>query len=135
MRFPDKVPLNESMDAWKIADITQIYESPLGQIGEFKIWSVYGDYIYLIFDADFVIAGNGYAKHYIPKNEIWIDRMTAEDDLPFVIIHEISESCIMRDLDYSYEKAHNMANAIEFEARKINYTPRQHKDTTLQEAE
>jgi hypothetical protein len=114
-------PLNEGMEAWKDADIKQIYINPLGRIGEFKIWAVYGDYVMLIFDADFVIAGNGYAKKYIPENEVWLDRMVAKDDISFVIIHEITEACMMRDLGYSYEKAHRMANEIEYQMRIKNY--------------
>jgi hypothetical protein len=113
--------------AWKegTVDIAQIYEKPIIKIDNWKVWSVYGDYVMLKMDMDFVIAGNPYAKKYIPENEIWIDRMVAKDDLVFVMIHEISESIIMRDLGYTYEKAHRIANEIEYKARIKHYEDRQ----------
>ena len=102
-------------------DISQIYLRRFGTFAGFKIYEVYGDYIMLHFDMDFVIAANGYAKKYIPKDEIWLDRMVSKDDALFVIIHEITEAIIMRNLGYTYEKAHRIANEVEYQVRKRNF--------------
>jgi hypothetical protein len=122
MEFESRV--NAPVEVWgdENIDISQIYLKKFGKFAGFKIYEVYGDYIMLHFDMDFVIAGNGYAKNYIPRDEIWLDRMVSTNDVLFVIVHEITEAIIMRDLGYTYEKAHRIANEIEYQARKRDYT-------------
>jgi len=117
-----KAPINNPK-GWEYVDINQLYDDYLGEFCGYRIYKVYGDYVYLIFDADFVLAGNDQAKKYIPEGEIWLDRTISKDDIIFVLIHEITENVLMRDSGLTYNKAHDIANQIEYAVRKKHYKP------------
>jgi len=60
-----------------------------------------------------------YAK-YIPEDEIWIDDvfLMKPNDMEAIILHEKLERKLMKDYDYSYNKAHDIANKAELLFRK-----------------
>jgi hypothetical protein len=124
-KFPEEIenlkkfPLNRKYFEW---DPNEVYDEYLGELDGFKIWKVYGDYIMICMDADFVCGGNGYAKNYIPKDEIWLDRSVSQDDIVYVVIHEMDEVRHM-ELGWTYNEAHSNANQVEWEIRKATYVP------------
>ena len=64
-------------------------------------------------DIDFGLGGNHYAYRYIPKNEIWIEKIISPRERKFIIAHEIIERHMMDKYKYPYQKAHNIANKLE----------------------
>ncbi len=69
-------------------------------------------------DVDFTMGGHAYRYLYIPKNEIWIDKLYAKTpDLEPLIWHEYLERKLMED-GTDYEKAHTIASDLEITLRE-----------------
>jgi tRNA nucleotidyltransferase (CCA-adding enzyme) len=70
-------------------------------------------------DADLPENEQKYAKH-IGENEYWIDDvfMIKPDDFEAILLHERTESYIIRHFGYEYDDAHEIANKIEMMFRK-----------------
>ena len=70
-------------------------------------------------DADLPEDEQKYAKH-IPENDYWIDDvfMIKPDDFEAILLHERTESFIIRHYGYEYDDAHEVANKIEMMFRK-----------------
>lgn len=81
-----------------------------------KVWIVDGRLVRDMYKTDFVLGGHGYVYSWIPNNEIWIDDQTDEVDIPFVLIHEITELKLMKE-GIKYTVAHNKASQTEYAAR------------------
>jgi hypothetical protein len=60
-----------------------------------------------------------YAK-FIPENEIWIDELhkIKPEDFKGILRHENTERNLMKYHNYSYDKAHDIANKAEIKLRK-----------------
>lgn len=78
-----------------------------------QIYIVDGNFIRSKLFVDFVLGGHGYIYHFIPKNEIWIERTISQHDMKNNLIHEIIEYIFMRYLAYSYNRAHDITANIE----------------------
>jgi hypothetical protein len=70
-------------------------------------------------DADLPEDEQKYAKN-IPENEYWIDDvfMIKPNDFEAILLHERTESFIIRHYGYEYDDAHEIANKIEMMFRK-----------------
>jgi hypothetical protein len=66
-------------------------------------------------DTDFTEGCHHRVDHckFIPKNEIWVERMIDSDDEKANAAHEISEYLLMRSAKMSYDKAHEHALRVE----------------------
>jgi hypothetical protein len=78
-----------------------------------QIYIVDGNFIRSKLFVDFVLGGHGYVYHFVPKNEIWIERTISQNDMKNNLIHEIVEYIFMKYLNYSYNRAHNITANIE----------------------
>ncbi len=65
----------------------------------------------------FIGGGHGHVYGWIPKDEIWLERMLNKRAHRFNFAHEIIEVILMKELRFSYEKAHGIANRLEGELR------------------
>jgi hypothetical protein len=86
-----------------------------GQSGDVSAWIVDGGYIRDSTFIDFTAGGNPERYDFIPANEIWIDSRN-EDEAGFILLHELRESALMAG-GMVYDKAHDIANTYEQEAR------------------
>jgi len=70
-------------------------------------------------DADLPKDEQKYAKH-IPENDYWIDDvfMIKPADFEAILLHERTESFIIRHYGYEYDDAHEIANKVEMIFRK-----------------
>ena len=70
-------------------------------------------------DADKPKNEQKYAKH-IPENDFWVDDvfMVKPDDFEAILLHERTESFIIRHYGYEYDDAHEISNKIEMMFRK-----------------
>ena len=60
-----------------------------------------------------------YAKH-IPPDELWVDdvHLTKPNDFEGILLHERTESYLIKHYGYTYDDAHDIANKIELLFRK-----------------
>ncbi len=63
--------------------------------GNLKVWLVDGVYVRSHIDEEFTNFGQHYRYSYIPLNELWIDRGTKTDEVPFFIDHLLVEHRLM----------------------------------------
>ena len=101
----------------------KVYVRSLGDIvideDEFTLsgFLVDGDFVRDHFKTDFVEGAHGYVFPWIPKDEVWIESNLKEEDVRFVMFHEVFELLMMRDFNMPYERAHDMAALEEFKLR------------------
>lgn len=91
----------------------------LGNVISFDVWSVDGEAIRNQIDIDFVAGGNPGRYNYVPMGQIWIERNIARKGIAPVIVHEIVECIFMQVGRMTYSQAHDMANAIEGDMRRL----------------
>ena len=68
---------------------------------------------------EFVQGGHGLVYRWIPKTEIWIERMSDRKDECAILFHEVKENRLMRYHGLKYEAAHKIAN---FDEQRIRRT-------------
>ena len=81
-----------------------------------SVYLVDGEKVRDLFDTSFVEGGHDKVYHYIPHNQIWIDKDLPDKDRLFVLVHESVERDLMKK-GSSYSDAHNEANNREFRFR------------------
>lgn len=86
-----------------------------------KVFRVNGRAVRDNHNSDFTEGGHGYVPHYgfIPKNEIWVERMLDLDDEEENLAHELVEYVLMRYGKMDYNTAHEHALEMEAALRKI----------------
>lgn len=80
--------------------------------GKIKIWLVDGKIVRDYFLVDY--AGGGHDKVYgfIPKDEIWIDKVLNPNKIKFTVLHELSERRFMSE-GGKYSESHKRATLVE----------------------
>lgn len=69
---------------------------------------------------EFVLGGHHYRYNFIPEDEIWIERLIADDqDRLAIIAHEIIERALMKSRGMKYDAAHETANKFEIAMRRL----------------
>lgn len=67
---------------------------------------------------EFVEGGHGLVYRWIPKGEVWVERMASRQDECFNTIHEITEYHTMAQHGWRYNRAHRVADRIEQRLRR-----------------
>jgi len=100
----------------------EVYLGKYGVINSEKIivWIVDGRIVRDLFHCDFQDGGSDFSYKWIPNNEIWIENVIREKEIPCIILHEVVERFLMKHKQYSYTKAHDIASSVEFRARNKN---------------
>lgn len=93
------------------------YIQKLEEIGDLHVWIVDGSYIRGHIDEEFTNFGQHYRYHYIPINELWIDREAEHDEHQFFIDHLLVEHRLMAK-GMPYEKALPEADLAERKERR-----------------
>lgn len=70
------------------------------------------------YKTDYTQGGHGYVYPWVPKFQIWVEDGTDHREIPFVVCHEYLERRLMRDAGLGYNRAHEIASALEFDLRK-----------------
>jgi hypothetical protein len=71
------------------------YEKLVGKIGNLKIWIVDGKYVRDRLNEEFTNCGEHYQFHFIPKNEMWLDREFGTKDEKYYIDYILTEYELM----------------------------------------
>ncbi len=66
---------------------------------------------------EFALGGHPWVYDFVPKGEVWLERMRSSASYRFTFAHEMIEIVLMRELGYPYLKAHTIANRLEGELR------------------
>ena len=80
--------------------------------GPLAVWLVDGSYVRKNIDEEFSNFAHHYSLSEIPKNEIWIDQETDQDEQRFFVHHAVLERRLMRD-GADYDTARRAANREE----------------------
>jgi len=81
-------------------------------VGKVKIWLVDGKIVRDFFLVDYAAGGHDKVYAFIPKDEIWIDEVLNQDEIKFIILHELSERRLMSS-GKKYSEAHKSATLTE----------------------
>jgi hypothetical protein len=79
-----------------------------------KVYKVDGKYVRENIDPDFTQGGHWLVYNYVPKNEVWIERMRNPEEDKLSLGHELDEINDMDKNDETYEDAHQAAIEREF---------------------
>ena len=85
----------------------------------YKIFVVDGNYIRNNIDIDFVGGGNPARYQYVPDGELWIEKLSnnEESDIEGFIEHEYTECERMINKGETYSQAHDKASKVEKKIR------------------
>lgn len=88
----------------------------------YKIYIVDGNYIRNNIDIDFVGGGNPSRYQYVPKGELWVEKLSDgnKNDIDAFIEHEYVECERMKNKGESYDVAHEKASEVEKIIRNKN---------------
>ena len=67
---------------------------------------------------EFVQGGHGLVYKWIPKGEVWVERMRSRKDECYILFHEVAEQQLMRYRGMKYAAAHAIANREEQQLRR-----------------
>lgn len=67
---------------------------------------------------EFALGGHPLVYPFVPKGEVWLERMRSSASYRFTFAHEMIEIILMKELRYPYLKAHDIANRLEGELRR-----------------
>ena len=93
------------------------YIEEVDKRGDSHVWIVDGAYVRGHIDEEFTNFGQHYRYHYIPINELWIDREAEHDERQFFIDHLLTEHRLMAE-GMPYEKALPEADLEERKERR-----------------
>ena len=97
-----------------------VFTVETGKVDDCLVRYVRGEGVRRELDPEFVFGGNGFVYDYVPKNEVWIDVKVDPKEIPFVLLHELTERKLMMSEKKSYDVAHDMAVAVEKEERRTH---------------
>ena len=77
-----------------------------------SVWFVKGRLVRSVFDVEFTEGGHEHVYEYVPRGEVWIDDDIHDDELGFVLFHELHERNLMaKGMDY--DAAHEESSRLE----------------------
>ena len=93
------------------------YLEKIDERGNLKVWVVDGSYIRSHIDEEFTNFGQHYSFPYIPKDELWIEKETKDDERRFFTDHLLVEHRLMTK-GVPYNKALEEADKVERRERR-----------------
>jgi len=85
-----------------------------------KIFIVDGNHVRTNIFVDFVLGGHGYVYNFVPKDEIWVEKVQNNADEQYNLTHEIIEYLLMKNCKQDYDTAHDFTAKVEDILRKYN---------------
>lgn len=101
-------------------NIKKVYIKKFSEVSGFKVWIVNGDYIRTNIEREFTSYGQHHRFKFIPKNELWIDKMKNLGEEKFYVKYLLNENRLMAK-GVKFEDAVDKANAIERRERIKEY--------------
>jgi cell wall-associated NlpC family hydrolase len=95
----------------------EVKKTPLGEMGDFKLFAVDGPQIRNEVDVDFALGGNPGRYKYVPMDELWVEDTGDHEDMARTAEHELRECKLMLE-GLSYDEAHERASEVEESQRE-----------------
>jgi hypothetical protein len=116
-RLKDYLKENKISDEKKLKKIPELARKKLLKkySGKIKVWIVNGKTVRDLFYVEFTEGGHDKVYPFIPKNEVWIDDDDDENEIKFILLHEMHERKLMAK-GMKYNPAH--AGKIELKYRR-----------------
>lgn len=113
------------------------YRGFIGRREGLNIWIVDGSKVATDLYAEWIMGGNDQRYRFNPLEEVWIDDRLGCDELEYTIAHELLEVKLMRESQFTYDRAHNCSLDLEKTLRDANAVraAKAHKQLCLQVAE
>lgn len=108
------------MKNWYKKAQEEAWKKYVSTYGDAKIFHVDGNYVRNNIEVEFTLGGHGFRYKFIPKDEIWIEKLENKADMDSNLIHEMIERSLMKDYGTPYEEAHNYAAQKEQKVREVN---------------
>jgi hypothetical protein len=81
------------------------------------VWIVDGRLVRSVFDIEFTEGGHEFVYEFVPHSQVWIDDDVTEQEIGYVILHELHERNLMAK-GMTYDDAHASASRIELHCRR-----------------
>jgi hypothetical protein len=81
------------------------------------VWVVDGRLVRTVFDIEFTEGGHEYVYEFVPHGQVWIDDDVSEQEIGYVILHELHERNLMAK-GMTYDDAHASASKLELQCRR-----------------
>lgn len=81
------------------------------------VWIVDGRLVRSVFDIEFTEGGHEFVYEFVPHSQVWIDDDVTEQEIGYVILHELHERNLMAK-GMTYDDAHASASKIELHCRR-----------------
>lgn len=97
----------------------KLYYEHYCNVDDFKVFLIDGELCRDLYYTSFIEGANPFVYKWCPKNELWIEKdlLKHKGEVDITILHEYTESMLMKYKKYTYDKAHNIASKIEQEFR------------------
>jgi hypothetical protein len=95
----------------------ELYVRKLEERGEVVVWLVDGELVRDLYYIEFTEGGHHYVYDFVPKYEVWLDDDLKENELPYVLLHELHERNLMHK-GWTYDHAHHSSSIIEYKCRR-----------------
>lgn len=92
--------------------LENVYRAYMGKRSGQPVWIVDWDAVCRLYP-DWIMGGNDQRYRFNPPDEIWIDGSMGIEEYEYTVIHELVEQRLMRDLLWTYDRAHDHANITE----------------------
>jgi hypothetical protein len=76
------------------------------------LWLIDGEIVRALYMVEYSDGGHDLVYNFVPKNEVWIEKILTPDDRKFIILHELHERYLMSQ-GKDYEHAHKGATIVE----------------------
>ena len=87
----------------------------LGDVNDHRVFAVVANQVMTHYYRSWTTGGNHERYSWIPKRQIWISRLLGPDEGDHDCLHEIVETEIMASLGWPYDRAHEVADAYEYD--------------------
>lgn len=105
--------------------VEKLEKEEIGELKGYKVFFINGTELRNHVDPDFLGGSNFSRNRFVPLNELWIEKNTAEEDVVPYILHEQLEAKLMKDEGLSYDEAHSKATEAEI---KLRHDPEYRKE-------
>jgi hypothetical protein len=83
-----------------------------------SVYHVNGKAVREKYDVDYTEGGHHYRWNFIPKKEVWVERMKNPTEERANLLHELHERRLMTEENLPYEDAHDKTCPLEEKARR-----------------
>ncbi len=113
LSFRDGKPHSKVPDAIYLGEYVTLPD-PKGPV---TVCWVDGNLVRCYYKTDYTQGGHHYVYPWVSKQQIWVEDGVDHREAHFIVCHEYLERRLMRDGGLQYDRAHEIASALEYDLR------------------